>query len=325
MSKKLPYIWNRNLWQNNLNNETKTPTIFQPLNEQLDLSDYSSNTLSTTNIIERHVMTRGKFRNHNSVPNNREDVSTRNVNRTLNINLNSLQRDDVKHTGERKWKSCQNNHLHMQSKLYSTKVLNLQNSQRHQYLHNHLHYHPRHHQQQNPFDKANTHKSINAIAKPSSTHALYYQPPCQRYADVVTLKNDNKNHCLYHSNFNKLQLPAIASSDYSYSTQLAEYHPDSQLTWLPQVLQHQELFYSLFEVLPPVFLLKDTLPSKNTTLAALEKNSNLLPRNITRQQYAPAYANTVTPSTSFHTLPPRHLGHFNWNCGKIFKYSECVT
>ncbi|XP_037822451.1 uncharacterized protein LOC119611066 isoform X2 [Lucilia sericata] len=341
MSKKSSYIWSRNILQTNYNNKSTTNKAIcyqtfsiEKQSKQNQEINCHRKLFKTANINKRYATSKDKFRTHNCLPNNRARGTTRrNITRTLHFNTNVLGLKGVavtpksteckssrysKNNFNGKLHHCnhfcnQNHNLHMNCKC-STKLLNLPQPQQHLRI------------IQQDFEKSNKHKSFNKTHKIHTPNALCHnhQHECLPY--VIPLKMDKNLHC-HHSHLhggaiisNKLQLHDVKSS-VSRSTQLSRYHHhhrhhDSQLTCLPQVSQHQEHLLGMFEVLPPLFLLKTT-PGKVT------ENHEKYLSHLESIQYKSSHscADVLVGGNPkmLQPLPLRHEKHFKLDYDKILK------
>ncbi|XP_065362579.1 uncharacterized protein LOC135956030 [Calliphora vicina] len=359
MSKKSSYSWSHNLLQSNLNNKPTTNAISQTLQIQQTKQNKEINCrrklYKTTNTTKRYATkTKDKFGAHNCLPNNRArtPLTTRRiVTRTLHFNANSLWRRDDKEQAEQSQlfteckcsKNCRNHQIHnlQMNCECACKLVNLPNPPHcHQYRQLQQRFATHHHHH---LEKSNKLKSFN------TSHAMHIpcknSPECLAYVHAAPLKM-NKNHC-HQAQVgggggrisNMLQLHDVKPC-VSNTTQLSKYHHnhrhhhhhDSQLTWLPQVSQHQEHFLlSMFEVLPPLFLSKSTpsnesmkytgkLPKKNQ-----HQNHHCLLQSKEYQQKPQNLCCSAVMGINpkmFHPLPQSCLKHFNLDYDRILKYLE---
>lgn len=349
MSKKSSYICSRNSLQTNLNNKPTTNAICQTLqipqtklNKEINCRRKLYKTANTT----KRYVTKSK---DNCLPNNRAKMALttrRNITRTLHFNANSLWRRGGKEQAEQTHyfteckcsKNCRNleiHNLHMNCEC-SGKLVNLANPPHcHQYrqLQQHFATHL-------DLEKSNKLKSFNTSYKTHAMHTPCKNPPkCLACVDVITLKM-YKNHCP-HAHVgggrisNMLQLHDVKPS-VTNTTQLSKYqhhhrhHHDSQLTWLPQVSQHQEHFLlGMFEVLPPLFLTKSADSNESMKTGKLPKkyqlqNHCLLQSKEYQQKPLLHCCSDVMGRNPkmFQPLPQSCLKDFNLDYDRILKYCK---
>ncbi|KAI8129819.1 hypothetical protein CVS40_1011 [Lucilia cuprina] len=342
MSKKTSYICNRNFLQTNFNNKStntnaicyQTLSIQKPSEENKEINCHRK-LLKTANNNQKYATSKDKFRAHNCHPNNRARLTAtttrRNVTKSLHFNMNALGLKGVAaNPKSTECKSCKysknylngkqlncHHNLHMYCKC-SAKLLNLSQPQQH------------HRNAEQDFEKSKMLKIYTPNA-PCYTH----QHECQSYVHVIPLKMDKNLYC-HHSHlhvggngggstiFNKLQLHDKKTS-VSSSTQQSKYHHhhDSQLTFLPQVSQHPKQLLGIFEVLPPLFLLKST--SGKFTENHVKYHHSLFESIQHKSFHCCADVHVGGNPKMLQPLPLRHKDDFKLDYDNIFRYLKTKT